>query len=65
MRTDKSEVKSTVVNADGTYEVDAFKMVVDPETGVKEGKRWVEKRPITVGLQTVNGKVFHKGARIA
>ena len=48
-----------------TYETDCFRAVKD-EDGDVVVKRWVEPRQVVVAITTTeDGRVFHRGARIA
>ena len=65
MKNVERKIENAQVQTTSTYETDSFRKVTDPETGATEVKRWVEERQINANLQTVDGGVFHNGARIA
>jgi len=59
-------MKSQHVNAKGTYTTDCMRRIKDKETGELRVARMQEERGISVTLSTTDdGRVFHKGARIA
>jgi len=63
------EIKTQQMPTKATHRVDCFakRPIKDEETGKTEVKavRWSEERQKSVNLQTVEGRVFHNGARIA
>ena len=69
MQESNKEVKTQNVTTKTTHTVDAFmrREVKDAETGKTEVKvvRWQEGRQVGATLQTADGGVFHRGARIA